>query len=339
MIELPQFPDAHRLTNSQIGTYRTCQRREYYSYRLGVRPDGQSKALRFGTMIHHGIELACKGMSPDDAVKSVSDYYEGIQWSGVGNPRDIEIEHMQVAALLNGYFWYWHTPQVDFRDYLSVRTNVATERQFELKVPYQSKVFAGKIDGIVELANAQKAIRETKTTSEDMAPDSDYVAKLRIDNQISGYVLAAKSMGFAIDTILYDIIKKPTIRPLSATPEESRKYTKEGKLYANQRETDESASDYYDRLWDDIVANPTKYYARYNIPRTDDDLAEWREEIIDTMKEMQESYKKDRKSRNTSACLAFGRCPYLDVCHSGIEIGGSVPPSFRQVQKIHEELE
>lgn len=336
MIELTQFPDAHRLTNSQIGTFRTCQRREYYSYRLGVRPDGQSRALRFGTMMHYGIELAAKGMSADDACRAVSDYYNGIMYSGVGNPRDIEIEHMQVVALLNGYFKYWGGPQMD---YISVSCNIATERQFELKVPYQKWVFSGKIDGIVELVNGQKAIRETKTTSEDMSPESDYVAKLRIDNQISGYVLAAKSIGFHIDTILYDIIKKPGIRPLSATPEESRKYTKEGKLYANQRETDESASDYYDRLWSYIDANPERYYARYNIPRTDDDLNEWREEIIDTMKEMQESYKKDRKSRNTSACLAFGRCPYLDVCHSGIEIGGSVPPSFRKVEKIHEELE
>jgi hypothetical protein len=336
MIELTQFPDQHRLTNSQIGTFRTCQRREYYSYRLGVRPEGHSKALRFGTMMHFGIELHAKGMPVDDACRAVSDYYNGIMYSGVANPRDIEIEHMQVVALLNGYFQYWRG---NSRSDIGVVHDTATERQFELKVPYQKWVFAGKIDGIVALANGQAAIRETKTTSEDMSPESDYVAKLRIDNQISGYVLAAKSLGFQIDTILYDIIKKPGIRPLSATPEESRKYTKEGKLYANQRETDESASDYYDRLWADITTNPDKYYARYNIPRTDDDLNEWREEIIDTMKEMQVAYQKDRKSRNTSACLAFGRCPYLDVCHSGIQVGGSVPPSFRKVEKIHEELE
>lgn len=335
-MELPQFPDAHRLTNSQIHTFRTCQRKEYYSYRLGVRPETQGRALRFGSMMHYGIEMVAKGHTPEEACQAVSDYYNGIQWSGVGNPRDIEIEHMQVVALLNGYFATWHNAGPD---HLRVVENIEVERQFELKIPYQKRVFAGKIDGIVKLANGQVAVRETKTASDDIAADSDYVRRLRIDNQISGYVIAAKSMGFSIDTILYDIIKKPGIKPLSATPEESRKYTKEGKLYANQREEDESAAEYYDRLYADIVSNPAKYYARYNIPRLDGDLQEWRDEIIDSMKEMSQAYEHDRKARNTTACLAYGRCAYLDVCHSGISLGGSVPPGFKQVQKIHEELE
>ena len=130
MIELVQFPDKHRLTNSQIGTFRTCQRREYYSYRLGVRPDGQSKALRFGTMMHYGIELVAKGMDVEGALKAVSDYYDGIQWSGVGNPRDIEIEHMQVVALLNGYFKHWGYIKASE---LTVIENIEAEKQFELK--------------------------------------------------------------------------------------------------------------------------------------------------------------------------------------------------------------
>lgn len=335
-ISLPQFVDQYRLTNSQIGTFRTCQRKEYYSYRLGVRPDNQGRALRFGSMIHVGIELVATGQTIREAAQAISDYYEGLQWSGVGNPRDIEIEHMQVVALHYGYHKYWSmqvTPDTTVLD------NIASEKQFEVKIPYQKWVIAGKIDGIVQLANGQRAIRETKTSSDDISPDGDYVARLRIDNQISGYVVAAKSMGYEIETILYDIIKKPGIKPLSATPEESRKYTKEGKLYANQREADESASDYFDRLMDDIDANPTKYFARYNIPRLSTDLADWKDEMIDTMREMKAAYENERKSRNTTACLAYGRCPYLDVCHSGIELGGSVPPGFRQVEKIHEELE
>lgn len=335
-MSLPQFPDAHRLTNSQIATFRTCQRKEYYSYRLGVRPEQQGRALRFGSMMHYGIEMVAKGHLPSEACQAVSDFYNGIQWSGVGNPRDIEIEHMQVVALLNGYFNKWLGTDPN---HLQVIENIEVERQFELKIPYQKRVFAGKIDGIVKLANGQVAVRETKTASDDIAADGDYVRRLRIDNQISGYVIAAKSMGYEIDTVLYDIIKKPGIKPLSATPEESRKYTKEGKLYANQREEDESAADYYDRLYADIQANPDKYYARYNIPRLDSDLQEWRDGMMDTMKEIHQAYEHDRKARNTAACLAYGRCPYLDVCHSGIAPGESVPPGFNQRTRIHEELE
>jgi len=335
-IALQQFPDGHRLTNSQISTFRTCQRKEYYRNRLGVAPENSGKALRFGTMIHLGIELVAKGLPLSEATKQIAKQYESIRFSGVDDPRNIEMESATVICLTNAYHWWW---SCDTRTDLLVATNIATEEQFEVKIPYQKRVFAGKIDGIVRLGNGQVALRETKTTSEDCSPSSDYYARLRIDNQISGYVVAAKSLNVQIDTILYDIIRKPTIRPYSATPVESRKYTKEGKLYANQREHDETPDEFYTRLSADIISEPTKYFYRYNIPRLESDLQDWKDELIDTMREMDTAYKSGRAPRNTAACLAYGRCPYLDVCHSGIVEGGSVPPGFRIANKSHEELE
>jgi hypothetical protein len=47
-----------------------------------------------------------------------------------------------------------------------------------------------------------------------------YVRRLLIDNQISGYMVAARK-NYDVQTVLYDIVKKPTIKPL-ATPVEKR---------------------------------------------------------------------------------------------------------------------
>lgn len=333
-MNLPIFQDAMVLTNSQLATFRTCQRKEWFKSVAGVVPENQSTALRFGTNIHYGIEVRGKGRSIDDALAAVERIY--LDMPSNVTEREWQIEREVVMTLLRGYFWFWERPEVP--EHLRTIMFVACEEQFMLKIPRSKYRFAGKIDGIAILGDGRKAVVETKTSSEDISPDSDYVARLRIDNQISGYVVGARSLKYAVETVLYNIIKKPTIRPLSATPPEARKYTKEGKLYASQREVDETPAEFRDRLSADIEADPTKYYARYEIPRLDGDIREWWLELGQTAKQIAAARKDNHKVRNTAACLTYGRCPYLNVCHSGIDSDGSVPSGFRRVERIHEEL-
>ena len=334
MISLPQFPDARRLTNSQIGTFRTCQRREFYSYVLGVRPQYAGSALRFGTNIHYGIELRCHNYEPADAVLAAMRMYD----VPPGNMRHDEalMEREIVGVMLTAYFWYWERPD-SVPHALYVAENIAAEEQFELKIKGSRYVYAGKIDGVVKLGDGRTAIRETKTSSDDITPTSDYVRRLLIDNQISGYVVAARKHR-QIDTVLYDIIKKPTMKPYKATPVEKRKYTKEGTLYANMRDRDETPEEFGVRLMADITENPADYYQRYEIPRLDHDLEAWEKEMRDTAKQIQVARKNGYMARNTNGCLDNYRCQYLDVCHSGIVVGGDVPPGFRQTTCAHEEL-
>lgn len=333
-MNLPIFPDAMILTNSQLATFRTCQRKDWFKSVAGVVPENQSTALRFGSNMHLGIEVRGKGGSIQDAVDAVEAAY--VTMPGNVTEREWQIEREVVLALLRGYFWFWERPEVPA--HLQTNEFVACEQQFMLKIPRSKYRFSGKIDAIARLGDGRLAVVETKTSSDDISPESDYVARLRIDNQISGYFVGALSMKHQIETVLYNIIKKPTIRPLSATPAESRKYTKEGKLYANQREVDETPSEYRDRLIADIEADPAKYYARYEIPRLESDIREWWLELSQTAKQIAAARKDDHKVRNTAACLTYGRCPYLNVCHSGIELDGNVPSGFRRVERIHEEL-
>jgi hypothetical protein len=47
-----------------------------------------------------------------------------------------------------------------------------------------------------------------------------------MDGQVSTYFDGAASLGLDVAGCIYDVIGKPGIRPLQATPVEARKYTK-----------------------------------------------------------------------------------------------------------------
>ena len=67
---------------------------------------------------------------------------------------------------------------------------------------------------------------EHKSTSADIGPASAYWKRLIIDGQISVYKTGARSLGFDPVGTLYDVIKKPMLRPSKATPVDDREYTK-----------------------------------------------------------------------------------------------------------------
>jgi len=193
------------------------------------------------------------------------------------------------------------------------------------------------IERYARFADNRIKVLETKTTGDDVTPGSDYWLRLRLDQQISLYMLSAQEDGIDVESVVYDVVKKPTIKPYKATPEESRKYTKEGKLYANMRENPETPAEWRDRLTADIEARPDYYFARREIPRLPSDLDTFRRELWQQAASIRESRNSGRWFRNTGACISPYRCDYLDVCHNEIDV--NEPPSgFVRVVDIHPEL-
>lgn len=68
---------------------------------------------------------------------------------------------------------------------------------------------------------------EHKSTSLDIGEGSPYWKRLILDGQISNYNTGTRALGHEPVGVLYDVIRKPTLRPLKATPLEERKYTQE----------------------------------------------------------------------------------------------------------------
>ena len=200
----------------------------------------------------------------------------------------------------------------------------------------------GKIDRIVRLRDGRLAVQEykTNTASEDIGPSSDFWGRLRIDQQISMYYSAAQALGYPVETVLFDVTRKPGIRRFSATPPESRKFKKDGTIYANQREVDETPDEYIKRLHADITEQPDRYFQRQEIPRLPDDLKMFEVEVWQTKDQINAARMSGAWPRNTDACTRPDRpCPMKSPCWNGWRPGDVPPEGFRITNIIHPELE
>lgn len=318
-ISLPVIQDAHLLTHSRMSTFKTCAKKHYYAYEIGLRRASVAKPLRMGAAIHLGRDRWNQGDSQEDAIAQAVEGYAVLpDWCNTDDlVAEWMLERQIVAVMLAGYFWRWGKPQ----------RVIASEFGFDMQIKnpdtgHNTPIFnlAGKIDGIVTLEDGRLAVAELKTTGESIEPDSDYWKRLRIDQQISAYFLAARAKGHDVQTVLYDVIRKPSIRP---------------KLVKGVRETVE---EYGVRLTADIGERPDFYFARQEIPRLESDIEEFRWELWQLQGMIRDCQRLDRWPRNTSACLTMGRCPYFDLCCDGWKPENGLPAGFTYVDRVHSEL-
>lgn len=263
------------LTNSRMQCHKTCNRQHLYAYEMLLRPVRTSEPLTDGDAFHAALERYdfAKGCHEEKKAEGLhviaQKYAEVPTW--VDDVHGWHCRGAKMAVLFSLHCDYWQHQGLEV---------VATEQSYELPLlnpatGASSRTFslAGKIDRIVRLADGRLAVQEYKTTSSDIGPEADYWKRLRIDSQISGYVMAARGLGYPVETVLYDVTRKPALRPGKATPEENRKYTKDGRLFCNQRETDESPEHFSRRVYEAVVADPERYFRREEIVYPPSDLA------------------------------------------------------------------
>lgn len=369
MIALPQLGGQSLLTNSRMQKFKTCPRAHRFAYELGLRRDRDATALRIGGCVHKALERLWgkeRGDTPlAIALGVVADNYATLPaWvTNVDAEREWNYERETVAALIQGYWnrWSGETPtaeavELPFTAPIVNPETGGTSRTFQL---------AGKIDAIATLADGRLAVVEHKTTSDDLGADSDYWKRLRIDPQISGYMLGAKEIGFDCQTVLYDVIRKPTIRPeqiplidadgfkvvLNDAGERVFLTNKAGER-TKPRETGDaekgwvlqkrpmSPEEWWKKLSDDIASRPDWYYQRREIARLDADMESYAAELWQMSELIREARTKERWPRNTTACIGMSRCDYLDICHLGLEAGvDETPEGFVRLEHVHPELQ
>lgn len=187
-------------------------------------------------------------------------------------------------------------------------------------------------------------IWERKTSGEDITPGSPYWVRLTLDPQISMYIELAKSLGFDVNSILYDVLYKPKLKPLLATPECDRKYTQPTKkepvprLYANQRTRDETPEEYGERVMDSIASAPDKHYQRRTIARLEHERLEAQADVWQTASAIRDARRLKVFPRNPDSCFQYFReCDYYKACSGIASIGD--PLLFRRADRSHEELD
>lgn len=214
----------------------------------------------------------------------------------------------------------------------------------------QHSVFlhAGKYDGKV-LFEGRKYLLEHKTASEDIAdPHAPYWRRLAIDAQVSAYNLASWQDADRLEGTLYDVIRKPTIRPRILQKKDIYEITHSGSYFGIPVDNaeidgvgyglikDESPDLYERRLTHKYVEEKDAFFGRRTIARTDREVLEFSNELWQLTQELEYTRTHNAHYRNSGACMAWGRaCEYLGIC-SGHESAQS--DRWRAKETLHTEL-
>jgi len=308
-------------SNSSLETFRRCATEYFFRYILLRKGRGKAAALRFGSLFHLALNAwwRCNG----DAFARLDAAFDAINAAAFADEFD-EFDLVKARCLIAGYTARWGAEEYE---------SIGVELEFRLPIDdpeaRESEIDPCDLGGSIDVVARHRRERvrnvEHKTTSSDISIGSNYWRHVvALDPQVSTYMNAARALGFDPVDTLYDVIRKPSILPLLATPEESKKYTKPTKsdptprLYANQREHDETPEEYGERLTEDIAKNPSRYFARMPIVRLPEDDAAHARDVVGTVRLIQFAKREDVYPRSPGACERYGRlCEYHDVC-SGI---------------------
>jgi len=238
------------ISATSINNFKACPMRFRNANVLGIRKEEETEAQRLGTHWHRILDIItrkpesvcarCAKLSANDpgcsicagtgflpknlmdaVYRELDRIYEKKTYL---DPGVIAVEKNKLLYALTGYRWYYEDQPEEV---------VTRERRFELSLinPESGRALpgvrlVGMIDKIVNWSG-RPAIKEHKSTSSSVAPDSDYWGHLNLDTQTKLYLYAARRLqrdgllaGWGIkesdpliNTILYDVFHKPSISP------------------------------------------------------------------------------------------------------------------------------
>jgi hypothetical protein len=222
------------LSASKFDTLRTCPRLYYFQHVLFLERAQTGGARRFGDLLHVGLEawwkLAGAGDAPwADPVGAHQAGLAAIRRSAM-DVRTDPYEHERARRMFNAYALRWEDFEFELLE--GQRGGVAVESWFSVDLrDFDGHVIPGwrmngKKDGIARFHGVPRIV-EHKSTSLSLAVDSAYWEDLRLAMQPSIYLDAAASyLREPVDGVLYDVARKPDIKPpMMATPEAEREYT------------------------------------------------------------------------------------------------------------------
>jgi hypothetical protein len=338
------------LTASCMSTFLRCQRMFYWRYEIGLKPVRNSHALRFGSAWHVAMECRWQGMSYEDALAQAvakADTFE-------------EIDVATLAAMLAGYY-------ARYAGENEIIKSLFHEQEFRFPL-VGSRTFdvAGKIDGLGLTVFGDEALVEHKTTSEGIEADSPYWNVLRFNSQIYQYVGASRVFGWNPTKIIYDVVKKPGIRPLSNVPtldeaglkivlgaDGARVFKKDGSPYqtANKEKGEvvqgapETPDQYGARLMADVTERPDYYFARRDVPILDGDIQEFEIQRLNVSRQIialrataRRAVRPEHAFARNCGKMTCGVCDFSAFCMQNLAVDPASPPAGYVIGDKHAEL-
>lgn len=334
------------LTASRMSTLLSCPRKAYWRYEIGLDREEVGLALRIGSAWARAMEARWKGASYEDTLAVAI--------------ADCELDEYTVATiagLLVGYYANYG-PESELK--------INPEVQFDYPLD-GSRTFnvAGKMDGLGSRNDGRQVLVENKTTGDSIDANSDYWLRLRFNSQVYQYILASRKLGWDISEVIYDVTRKPSIRPKQITDVDDigmtivldaagqRVYKKDGtpresgdcaKGYVVQSHL-ETPDEYCDRLIADCKSRPEFYFARREVPILEDELKEFEAQRLSLSRMILDFRQNEKRlakpeqawSRNVSEnTCSF--CQFASFCLQNISVNPDQPPQGYVVKDFNPEL-
>jgi hypothetical protein len=331
------------ITKSRLAVFNTCQRLHDYQYNKGYRSLAPRELADWGTVFHAGLDAWWTSYAVGEQLLALQNAEAAMATTKVGLAVD-DFAMAKATVMMIAYDARW-APVMDEWDVVGV------EVEFIATIPGRKRLrVAGKMDKILrKRATGRTWFVEHKTTGVDLSEGSSYWQRLRMDPQVSIYYRGMAQLGHDdLDGCLYDVVDRPGIKPLHATPVELRKYTQAkpatktkpaepSRLYAKQREVDETVDEYRERLAAAIGSSPDSYFARAEIIRLQQELEDSDADVEETALQIRSGSHTGVVPRNPGACFLYNRtCEFLGPC-SGVESLDD-PAKFKRDTNVHPEL-
>jgi len=312
------------ITTSEQRCYLRCREEHRLRYvdrwRLREQP---ATALALGTAVHAGLEVWWR-----TGGHGIHRATEAVRQAGEQAGLDA-YELTRAKVMLAAYHARWQHEQEHLTTtavecvFTTTLGGLSWGRGWKLGGKYDALAYSGD--------HRESCVVEHKTTSEDIGPGSAYWRRLSIDPQLRNYCLAS---GYRL--VLWDVLRKPGLRPDRATPPERLRRRLDGQLYAGQREHDESQADWQQRLVDWYLAEGDLALQRRWIHVLDHELDDARAELEVVADEIAQVRPGCVQPRSTEACTRYGRpCDYQPVCYGEASLTDG---AYHRVDEAHEEL-
>lgn len=327
------------ITKSRIADFATCQRLHDIRYNQQIRSLQPRELADWGTVFHAGLD-AWWGAHTEggEQLLALQNAQAAMAKTRVGLAVD-DFAMAKAEVLMIAYDARWAPTMGEWEV-------IGVEVEFIATIPGRRRLrVAGKLDKLLrKRATGRLWFGEHKTTGVDLSEGSTYWQRLKMDPQVSIYHRGVASLGHIdLDGCLYDVVDRPKVKPLKATPAEKRKYTKPTKkepvsrLYANQRETDETVDEYRERLAGQIMATPEAFFARAEVVRLEEELQASDRDIEEVALQIRQGSLTGVAPRNPGACFQYNRpCEFLDACSGAAALDD--PTKFKRLETAHPEL-
>jgi hypothetical protein len=201
---------------------------------------------------------------------------------------------------------------------------------------------AGKVDVVVRDATGRKLLVEHKTSARTSALDRAsgracaWAARPQDTSEAprrSGTTSTASSTTWRRSPSCGRSRRRRSRSASTRTREDGQaaNVPSRARLYANQRETDETVDEYRDRVRAAIAEDPEKYFQRGLVVRLEDNLAEADGELWQLGQTLREHHRLQLAPRNTDACQRYGStCTYFAIC-----AGEASADDDRQYRRLH----